>query len=184
MVTLTVLNNNKSETPVVDNNGQVIDNPEDPVVVPGDTDEPVVTEPVIVFSSPVANSTVGKGFSNTVLVWSSTLNQYQTHEGMDFFADAGSQVKAVKAGTVHSVTSDPLNGKTVTVSHGDGLYTVYCSLSDVAVSAGQAVTTETVLGLVSTSLLSEAGEGAHLHFEVLENAVKVDPADYFVAEEK
>jgi len=44
--------------------------------------------------------------------------------GIDFAADAGTNVVAVYDGTIESVTTSYLQGTTVTIDHGNGLKSV------------------------------------------------------------
>ena len=61
------------------------------------------------------------------------------HKGMDIAAAEGTPVAAPRAGLV-SVTGDFFfNGSTVVVDHGQGYLTMYCHLSEIAVSPGDEV---------------------------------------------
>ena len=78
-----------------------------------------------------------------------------------------------------------MQGVTITIDHGNGLKTIYNSLADAeSVFQGQTVKQGDVIGEVSTSNRQEYKDGAHLHFEVLENGEKVDPLKYLLIEEK
>lgn len=141
-------------------------------------DEPVSTE-VVSFTMPVASTNVAMGFSNTELQYNSTLNSWRAHYGVDLLTDVGSEVFAVLDGTVKSVTTDQLNGTVIVLTHKDGLETVYGSLNkNVKVNVGDSVLRGQQIGAVDLSATNEANEGAHLHFEVLENGNNVDPGIY------
>lgn len=158
--------------------------PNDPVVNPGDSSgtEPVVKP--IEFVMPVANATSVNEYTDT-MVWCSTLGRFQTHLAVDFFAAEGSKVYAVYDGTVTDVSTTLLEGTTVTVDHGNGLYSVYNSLADGdCVSVGQTVKQGDVIGEVSVTNRQEYKDGAHLHFEVVENGKIIDPAKYLAFDEK
>jgi murein DD-endopeptidase MepM/ murein hydrolase activator NlpD len=78
-----------------------------------------------------------------------------------------------------------LHGTTITIDHGNGLKTIYNSLEDgELVTVGGQVKQGEVIGAVSVTNKQEYKEGAHLHFEVYENDVNIDPAKYLVYEEK
>ena len=53
-----------------------------------------------------------------------------------------------------------------------------------SLEVGASVNKGDELGVVSTNNRTEYKDGAHLHFEVLENGVKVDPYKYLLTEEK
>ncbi len=159
--------------------------PDDPVVKPDDPTEP--TEPVIkpiTFIMPVNDVTAITEYSES-MVFNSTLGHYSAHLAVDFFAPEGTEVFAVYDGTVKSVESSLLKGTTVTIDHGNGLYSVYNSLADGgAVTVGQSVKQGDVIGEVSVTNRQEYKNGAHLHFEVTENGTTIDPAKYLEFDEK
>lgn len=152
----------------------------------GEEEEPdkdVDTE--VVFSLPVANATVAQTYS---FWYNSTLNRYCLHTGLDFAAEAGTEVTAAYAGTVESITEDILEGGKVVLSHGDGLYTVYASIDAASgLRVGDTVGQGETIGTVSAAadaMGNEYNEGAHLHFEVLEDGEQIDPAAYLDYDEK
>lgn len=131
------------------------------------------------FIMPVKNGIVIKDFSNTALKYNSTLKQWESHKAVDIKATDDSEVMAVMAGEVVSVESNYLKGTIITIKHNKSLQTVYASLDeDVKVKVGDKVKQGTVIGKVSTSAKGESADGAHLHFEVLVDNVKVDPNLY------
>lgn len=146
-------------------------------------DEDVDTE--VVFSLPVANATVAQTYS---FWYNSTLNRYCLHTGLDFAAEAGTEVTAAYAGTVESITEDILEGGKVVLSHGDGLYTVYASIDAASgLRVGDTVGQGETIGTVSAAadaMGNEYNEGAHLHFEVMEDGEQIDPAAYLDYDEK
>lgn len=152
---------------------------EAPIDVP---DEPVVN--VITFVMPVSSATAVEDYSDT-LTFNPTLKRYEAHKAIDFFAEEGTSVFAVYDGVITDVNTTLLTGTTITVNHGDGLYTVYNSLADGdGVFVGQTVKQGAKIGEVSVSNRQEAAEGAHLHFQVIENGETVNPSKYLAFEEK
>lgn len=148
----------------------------------GEVEKPVVE--IITFIMPIENATSIVEYSEQ-LVFNSTLNRYNAHLAMDFFAQEGTDVYAVYDGTVESVTNELLSGTTITIDHGNGLKTVYNSLLDGdSVTVGQQVAKGEVIGQVSTSNRQEYKGGAHLHFEVLENGTSINPNKYLTLDEK
>ncbi len=160
-----------------------IDQPSDSVITPPEEDLTPVQKP-IVFTLPVENSTSIGEFGDT-MVYNSTLGVFTAHLAIDFFAPEGSDVLAVYDGTILSVETTFLQGTTITIDHGNGLYTIYNSLADGdSVSVGQQVKQGDVIGQVSTTNRQEYKDGAHVHFSVKENGDFINPEKYLAFEEK
>ena len=154
--------------------------PEDPDDGP---DEPGSTE--VIFSMPVSGATLGTAYT---FWYNSTLNRYNLHTGVDFKADAGTQVTAAYAGTVESITDTLLEGGKVVIDHGNGLKTEYASI-DVSASLREGDTVERgdAIGTVSAAadaMGNEYNEGAHLHFEVTQDGESIGPVTYLDLSEK
>ena len=115
-----------------------------------------------------------------------TLNSYYAHTGMDFAAAAGTDVFAVEDGVVESIYKDDLlSGTEITVSHGDGLKSVYRFVTEVeGLKVGAEVKKGDVIATVAEATGNEYKDGAHLHFEILENGKSVDPALHLTLNEK
>ncbi|MFI3168310.1 MAG: M23 family metallopeptidase [Bacillota bacterium] len=130
---------------------------------------------------PVVGATVGLDYTMDGFVFSQTLNQWQTHSGIDYVTDVASDVMACYDGVVTSViTNDILNGGVVVISHEGGLESTYMSLgSDITVSVGDTVSKGDVIGQTSQSAYAEYAEGIHVHFELTQDGEYVDPNDYF-----
>ena len=139
---------------------------------------------VISFIMPVAKATAVEDYTET-LAYNATLKRYQAHKAIDFFAEDGAPVYAAYDGVISDIETTLLTGTTITVDHGNGLYTVYNSLTDGdKVFVGQSVKQGAQIGTVSSSNRQEAAEGAHLHFQVVENGEAINPAKYLALEEK
>lgn len=165
------------ETPLPDDINKPSSTPDDNEVV-----EPV--QKPITFIMPVDNTSSIVEYSEE-LTWCSTLSRFEVHKAMDFFAPEGSKVYAVYDGVVESVTSTFLQGVSITIDHGNGLKTVYNSLADGdQVFVGQIVNQGDIIGEVSVTNRQEYKDGAHLHFEVLENNISIDPIKYLSINEK
>ena len=164
------------------------ENPSDDNKEPVKPDNPEDKKPVveqIVFVTPVTGGTVAASFSETELVFSKTLEQWSTHRAVDFVAEEGSDVLAVWDGVVTAIDNDPLYGYCVSISHGDGLVSRYCGLSEnVSVSVSQTVKKGAKIGEIGNTMIIENADGAHLHFETYKNGELINPAEYFVADEK
>ena len=141
-------------------------------------DTPVVAEAPSVVVSPLQGEVVA-AFSVDQLLYNETLDDWRTHDGVDIAAAAGDAVLAASAGTVLSVTDDPLMGTTVVLRHSDGYETTYANLqANPPVEEGQAVTAGQTIGAVGTTAAAESAQGAHLHFAVTREGEAVDPQSF------
>ncbi len=166
------------------NNGQgsSIERPADSVTDPSEEVNPV--QKPVVFVLPVENPTAIGEYGDT-MVYNSTLDRYTAHLAIDFFAPEGSDVLAVYDGTVSSVETTFLHGTTITIDHGNGLFSIYNSLADGdSVCVGQVVKQGDIIGQVSSTNRQEYKEGAHLHFQVMEKGEFINPEKYLAFEEK
>lgn len=132
---------------------------------------------------PVVNATLSNDYG---FFYNQTLNSYYEHNGIDFAASAGTEVFAVQDGTVEGVyTGDVLTGTEIVIDHGDGVKTVYHFVQAVeGLSAGDKVERGEVIATVAEANGAEYKDGAHLHFEILQNGKNVDPASHLELNEK
>ncbi|MFQ5517153.1 MAG: murein hydrolase activator EnvC family protein [Acidimicrobiia bacterium] len=103
------------------------------------------------------------------------LGTRKLHTGIDFSAAYGQDIKAAGNGRVILAQWYGGYGKAVIVDHGGGVSTLYAHQSSIDVGYGQQVTAGQVIGHVGSTGLST---GPHLHFEVREWSVPVDPMKY------
>ena len=171
------IRNNSLPKDVIDSGNNPVnptpENPNDP-----DDNKPVVdTSSAYVFIMPVnnANLTTAKDFW-----YNKTMDWYCEHEGLDFAADAGTQVYAAVDGKVTEVsTSDVLYGAVVTIEHANGVTTVYRFINpNQSLKAGATVSRGDVIGTIATATGVENKEGDHLHFEIYKNGTLAEPDDY------
>lgn len=156
--------------------------PDDPSPKPDD-DKPV--SEIISFIAPVKGGTCFKEYTDNSVVYSSTLGVYTGHLGMDFKGAGDAEVVAVYDGVVKEISTGYLKGTTIKIDHGSGLITVYNSIEPKeSLKEGMTVKKGDVIGTVSDNNKQEYKDGAHLHFEVIENGKNISPLKYLTVEEK
>lgn len=96
------------------------------------------------------------------------------HRGTDIPAPEGTPILAAHGGTVIISGWNNSYGNQVLLDNGAGLSTRYAHMTAAAVSAGETVTAGQVIGYVGNTGDST---GFHLHFEVMQNGVRVNPLD-------
>ena len=133
----------------------------------------------IIFSSPILNGTISKGYSASELQYNKTLNVWELHKGLDYQVAIGTDVLAVYDGTVKSIKTNLLEGTIIEIDHGNGLITTYGSLdSNTFVKVGDVVQTGDVIGKASNTATGEVSEEGEVHFEVWKDGSVVDPSNY------
>lgn len=127
---------------------------------------------------PIKDATIAKDYSATELQYNETLKQWEIHKAIDFIAGENLDVFAITSGTVSNVYNNYLEGTVIEITHNNGLVSVYKSLEVANVSVGDKVNAGQVIGKVGNSMAQELNAGAHLHFELFENGVKINPSNY------
>lgn len=97
------------------------------------------------------------------------------HKGVDIAVPTGTKVLAVKAGTVVEQGYRTDYGYYVLIDHGNGVKTRYAHNSQNLVEVGKYVTANQVIALSGNTGRST---GPHLHFEVIINGNRVNPASF------
>ena len=97
------------------------------------------------------------------------------HGGHDWACAVGTAVMASSAGVVVEAGWNGSYGYNVVLSHPDGKKTRYAHLSKINVKVGQKVSQGQV---IARSGNTGRSTGAHLHFEIIINGVRVDPLKY------
>ncbi|MEG2000737.1 MAG: M23 family metallopeptidase [Evtepia sp.] len=122
---------------------------------------------------------VSRDFSLEVFAYDETMGDWRTHQGLDLNAELGCEVLAISDGTVKSITDDALLGTTVLIEHGEGIESVYANLAALpTVKEGAVVTTGAVIGAVGNTAISESTLASHLHFEIRQDGVSIDPLQF------
>ncbi|MBP3446648.1 MAG: M23 family metallopeptidase [Clostridia bacterium] len=119
------------------------------------------------------NSKVMKDYSDGDMVYSATMNDWRTHDGIDLEGKLGDKVIAAQDGKVLEVANDELWGDTVTIQHGNGLKMKYSGVKasvkkDADIEQGQVIGTLTAIPV-------EEKDGVHLHVETEVDGKAADP---------
>jgi murein DD-endopeptidase MepM/ murein hydrolase activator NlpD len=130
------------------------------------------------FIAPMENATLVKDFSNKELQYNDTLKQWEIHKALDITSDTTNNVISIANGTVTNVYNNYLEGGVIEITHNNGIKSIYKSLEDISVKNGDYVKAGDVIASVSSSMARELNTGNHLHFEMFENNISVNPNNY------
>jgi len=165
------------------------------LVIPGGRREFVSwSAPYIPRDNPALAKVLGPGACDTVVgggavgsgnfIWP-TDNHYLSgydyepganHPGIDIAADEGNPIYAPDSGVVvYAGWNNWGYGNVVVINHGNGWQTLFAHLSTFYVSCGQSVFQGNVIAAVGST---GKADGAHLHFEMMYNGVRVNPHEY------
>ena len=108
-------------------------------------------------------------------LYSKTLGDWRTHNGVDYACAEGSAVSAPCSGKVTETGTDGRWSSVVTLEDASGRLWRVCGVNSPAVKPGDTVTAGQKLGTVGT-ISCECAEEAHIHLEVLQNGQYLDPA--------
>ena len=123
-------------------------------------------------------NTILKGYSEKA-VYSETMGDWRSHCAIDFAAEKGTDVMACCDGVVTKVYKDKLWGKCVEIEHNGNIKSVYKNLhSKVNVKKGQNVKEGQVIAKVGETADVESRDAAHLHFELWQDNVTINPQSY------
>lgn len=130
------------------------------------------------FKKPVEGEII-KEYAKDKLVYSNTLGEWITHNGVDIKANKTTVVKATAEGTVKSIKNDPRYGLTVVIEHANGFSSVYSNLLTAEfIVEGEKVKQGQTIGTVGTTATFEISDEPHLHFEIKKDGDSLDPTLY------
>lgn len=141
----------------------------------------IIEEPLS-FSYPVSGE-IGLNYSPDTLIYSKTLQEWTTHNGIDIQAKRGTPVLASEEGTIESITETAGKGIEITISHKDNFKTVYSNLSTKEmVKVGQKVEKGRVISGIGNTSSFEYYEPEHLHFEMYKNNKSINPLNELIGD--
>jgi len=132
--------------------------------------EKMVRKEFLPTTLPVAGARLGSSFGRRLDPFG---RGNAMHEGLDFVAPMGTPILAAAGGVVVNASYHPEFGNLVEINHGGELISRYAHLSSIDVTVGMAVRRGQPVGRLGTTGRST---GPHLHFEVKENGVALNPA--------
>lgn len=106
-----------------------------------------------------------------------TLGKSMPHNGVDFGAGFNSKIYAADMGEVIIAEYSNSFGNFVIIKHANNMSTVYGHLSQISVQQGDQVQKGDIIGYSGSTGRST---GPHLHYEVRNDGIPVNPADYLL----
>ncbi|MER5764882.1 M23 family metallopeptidase [Streptomyces sp. NPDC002082] len=124
------------------------------------------------FFLPTSAYTLTSHYGDSGSMWSSG-----HHTGLDFAAPTGTPVKAVGSGKITSAGWSGAYGYRIVLELPDGTEVWYCHLSSMSVTGGSVAGGDTIGRVGATGNVT----GPHLHLEVRQGGVTVDPLSWLTA---
>lgn len=103
------------------------------------------------------------------------LHKQEIHDGLDIAIPEGTEVVAVKSGTVTEVRTSATYGKLLRYETTDGYTVFYAHLSEIPVKKGEKIKQGQVVAKSGNTGLST---GPHLHYGIYRGGTMLDPMDY------
>ncbi len=121
---------------------------------------------------------MGKDFSMGIPVFSDTMSDWRTHNGVDFVGKEGDSVLAAADATVTAVYEDTSWGGVLELDFGNGATAKYCGLQfdSITLSVGDTVKQGDTVGVLGKIPVEEKDD-CHLHYEMRINGEIVDPLE-------
>lgn len=106
------------------------------------------------------------------------LHKQENHNGLDIAVAEGTDVVAVKSGTVTEVRTSATYGEVLQYETTDGYMVMYAHLSEVLVKEGDKIRQGEVVAKSGNTGLST---GPHLHYSLWKGETLLDPMEYLAA---
>ena len=129
------------------------------------------------FIKPVEGE-IGMNYATEKLVYSNTLEEWITHNGVDILGEEAMPVKAIESGAIESVKMDPRYGNTIIIKHNDEYKSVYSNLSTTELAyVGKKVEKGEIIAGIGKGFGFESKEKPHIHLEILKNGECINPLE-------
>lgn len=129
------------------------------------------------FIMPISGE-IGLNYATEKLIYSNTLEEWITHNGIDIIGEEAEPVKAIENGVVESVKMDPRFGNTIIIKHNDEYKSIYSNLSTTdLVYVGKKVEKGEIISGIGIGFGFESKEKPHVHLTILKNGESVNPIE-------
>lgn len=142
-----------------------------------DTTEVGNEEQATYFSLPIEGEII-KGYSDSVLQYSSTFKDMRIHTGMDILTESGARVSACAQGVVCGIEENTVYGTVIAIDHGNGNVIRYCGVKNITVALNDSVEAGDVIGEAGT-VTNESEDQPHIHIELLKDGEIADIGQLF-----
>ena len=137
------------------------------------------------FIMPVDSNEIGMKFSNGQLIYSNTLQEWITHNGIDIVSKLGTPVLASENGKIIEISNTIEDGIKITIEHKDGYKTIYSNLStEKMVQKNQEIKKGDVISGIGKTSTFEYNEKDHLHFEIYKDGTPINPLNLLTTPKK
>ena len=116
---------------------------------------------------------------NSIVYYKDT---YIQNTGVDYISKNIFDVISIASGKVISVTQDDIVGTTIKIEHDNNLISVYQSVKDVEIKENDEVSPGQVIAKSGTNSIG-SDLGNHLHFELYNQNILVNPEEFFTNNE-
>lgn len=131
----------------------------------------VKADVLLIYEEPCAYDRIADTFGQRV---HPVTGEVRVHEGIDYVAEAGTEITAAADGTVYETGFLAEHGNYVVLLHPNGDMTYYFHCRDITVSEGETVKRGDGIATVGNTGRST---GTHLHFALSRDGEFVDPAE-------
>ncbi|MGL5714089.1 MAG: peptidoglycan DD-metalloendopeptidase family protein [Paraclostridium sp.] len=108
--------------------------------------------------------------------YSTTLDVWEIHKGLDISAKQGSKVKSLLSGKVVDVFNDDQHGISIKIESEDKVVVTYANLDEkTSVKKGQELKEGDVIGKVGNTTSVESLDDSHIHLTATKDGKSIDP---------
>lgn len=136
------------------------------------------TRPASTYFALPLGTDISTDYSYGEMVYSPVMNDWRSHNGVDFKGSLGDTVKSIADGVVLDVYDDPLWGVVLEIEHGGGIVAKYCGFGKGStVEKGSEVKLNETIGNLGEIPIEANNDSAHIHLEIRANGVLADPLE-------
>ena len=128
------------------------------------------------FSKPCDGKIV-ESFSGDDLVYSQTLKEWVTHNGVDIGGKEGEIINSVCDGEITNIKYDYKYGNVIEMKSGEYLVKYACVKPIESLKIGDKVKMGQQIATISDDMGFELDNGTHLHLEIIKDNKQINPSD-------